>query len=389
LSLLDEPLPRLVRRIAIPAGLGLLFQTLFNIVDTYWAGYLATEALAALALSFPVFFIVIACGLGFGWGSTALIANALGAQQPDRARALWLQALLLAALVGLAVAALGIALGPRLVLLLGGRGRTLELALAYLLPIMAAAPVYLLLQVANARLAAAGDTRSLRDALAIGTLVNVGLDPLLMFGIPRVVPGLGITGLALATVLITAAQALWLWRRAARLEAPLTITRAALAPQPAVMVVVLRQAVPVSLTMLATGLGLAVFTHFMSRHGDAAVAGYGIGMRVEQLVMLPMIGLNAAALAIIGQNFGAQRPDRVRAAALVILGYGMTLMLAGAALVWPVRFWLIGLFSADPMVIALGGAYLGVATLNFVAYALLILGTLVSSSRLAATSWRR
>jgi Na+-driven multidrug efflux pump len=112
----------------------------------------------------------------------------------------------------------------------------------------------------------------------------------------------------------------------------------------------------------------------MGRHGEAAIAGYGIALRIEQLAMLPMIGLNTAALTIVGHNHGAERPDRVREAARLVLLYGIGVMSLGVVFVWPLRETLIGIFSGDPAVIGLGAAYLSVAVLNFNAYALLILG---------------
>ena len=104
----EDPVPGLIRRIALPAGTGMLFQTLFNVVDTFYAGLISTEALAALAVSFPVFFIVIALVVGIGHGASALIANAIGEGAPAHACRLWGQALLLAVITGGLVAVYGL-----------------------------------------------------------------------------------------------------------------------------------------------------------------------------------------------------------------------------------------------------------------------------------------
>ena len=111
--------------------------------------------------------------------------------------------------------------------------------------------------------------------------------------------------------------------------------------------------------------------------GKSAVAAYGVALRIEQIAMLPMVGLNTAAMTLVGQNFGAGKMDRVNTVAWTTLGYGVALMALGTLLVWPFRHMLMALFTDDPHVIELGAAYLNVAVLNFSAYALLMIGSAI------------
>jgi Na+-driven multidrug efflux pump len=132
-------LPKLVRSIAIPASVGMFFQTMYNFVDTYWAGRVSTEGLAALTFSFPVFFVVIAVGSGLGQATTALLGNALGSGQPERARQFFCQALLLCGIAAVALTIAGL-LGSRwLFEIQNAKGVTLDLALQYMNVIMAGA----------------------------------------------------------------------------------------------------------------------------------------------------------------------------------------------------------------------------------------------------------
>lgn len=373
--LTTAPLPGLIRGIAIPAGVGLLFQTLFNIVDSFWAGFISTAALTALGASFPVFFMIIVLSVGIGAAAQALIANRLGADDEEGARRLLGQALFLTLVAGLLVALYGLTSAAPLLRFLGTSGDSLEAGQAYLVPILVFGVVFLLNQGLNGWLTAQGDSKSFRNALAVGCALNVVLDPLFMFGVPALgIPGFGVAGIAAATILIQFMQFGYLLHRAKASPLGLRLAWPDLVPDPPILKDFLRQAVPVTISIGATGFGLFCITFFMGRHGEVAIAAYGIGLRIEQLAMLPMIGLHTAALSIIGQNHGADLPERVREAARLILVYGIGVMSLGVVLVWPLRFALMSVFSDDPAVIELGAAYLAVAVLNFNAYAVLLLG---------------
>jgi putative MATE family efflux protein len=368
-----DPLPGLIRQIAVPAGTGMLFHTFFNVVDTWYAGLISTEALAALAVSFPIFFLIIALVVGLGHGASALVAHAIGEDEPERACRLWGQALLLAAFTGLIVALYGLFAAEPLFLLIGAKGESLVLAKSYLVPILLFAFVFLLNAVCNGLLSATGDTRSYRNALIAGAALNVALNPLFMFGIGPL-PGLGISGIAVSTILIQMIEFGYLWHRCRNNMLGARFSSADLAPDVEIMGALLRQAVPVTGQMLATAFGLFAITYFMGRHGEAAVAAYGTALRIEQIAMLPMIGLSTAALTLVGQNGGAGQWARVVAASWKAIGYGVALMTVGALLVWLARAELMALFTGDEAVIRLGAAYLGVAILNFNAYAALMIG---------------
>jgi len=369
------PLGALIRGIAIPAGTGLLFQTLFNVVDSFWAGFISTAALTALGASFPVFFMLIVLSVGIGSAAQALIANRLGREDEEGARRLFGQALLMTLIAGALTAAYGLIAAEPLLRFLGTSGESLEAGTAYLVPILVFGVVFLLNQGLNGWLTAQGDSKSFRNALTFGALLNIGADPLFMFGVPALgIPGMGVAGIAVATILIQLMQLAYLLHRARLSPMGLHLGLADIVPNPPLLADFLRQAVPVTISIGATGFGLFCITWFMGRHGEAAIAAYGIALRIEQLAMLPMIGLNTAALTIVGQNHGAGLPDRVREAAKLVLAYGIGLMSLGVVLVWPLRETLMGIFSSDPEVIQLGSAYLGFAVVNFNAYAILLLG---------------
>ncbi|NJO36699.1 MAG: MATE family efflux transporter, partial [Rhizobiales bacterium] len=284
------------------------------------------------------------------------------------------QALLLAVITGGLVALYGLLAADALFRLAGMEGVSLELARRYLVPILVFSFIFLVNAACNGMLTAQGDARSFRNALIAGALLNIVLNPLFMFGLGPI-PALGVLGIAVSTILIQFLECLYLWRRCRQSELGRHFRLASLKPDPEAMLWLLRQAVPVTGQMLTTGIGLFAITYFMGRHGEVAVAAYGIALRIEQLAMLPMVGLSTAALTLVGQNHGAKKPARVSAVAWMALGYGIALMVLGASLVWPLRHALMGLFTDDAQVVGLGAAYLNVAVLNFCAYALLMIGS--------------
>lgn len=372
-ALTTAPIPRLLRRIALPSASAMALQTVFNVTNSYWAGTWSTEALAAVATAFPIFFVIIAASFGFGQGSAALIAHALGAGRAEEGRRLWAQALVLAAAGGLVVTILGTVGAPGLARLLGAREAVLDLVVLYIVPLLAAAPLFLATAVLNAALTASGDTRSLRDAVAAATLVNAALVPLLMYGAGPL-PALGVAGIAASHLAVQVGQLAWLWHKARRTALGRELAPGDLRPRSALARRVLSQVLPNTLTMMTTGVGLAVVTAFAARHGPAAVAAYGVALRIEQLVLLPTLGLNAAVVALVGQNLGAGLPHRVVAAVRAALAVGLALMGLGALVVYLARAHLLAMFTDDPLVQALGSLYLGLAVLALPAYAIVVLG---------------
>ncbi len=207
MNLTQDPIPRLVRGIALPASIGYFFNTMFNFVDTYFAGQISTDALAALSLSFPVFFIVLAMGAGIGQGATALIANALGANDTERARVIFSQAIVFSIGAGAVLTIAGLAAAPSLFRQLGAEeAGYLDMSLEYMNVIIVGSVFFLLQSTLVSVLNAKGNTTVFRNTLIGGFIANCILDPWFMRG-GLGVPAMGIAGLALATVSSSRRQA--------------------------------------------------------------------------------------------------------------------------------------------------------------------------------------
>ena len=369
-DLTSAPIPQLVRRLAIPAGTGFFFNTMFNVVDTWYGGQLSTTALAAMSLSFPVFFLILAIGSGVSTGATTLIGNALGRKNHEEARLYLSQSLSFALLHALLLTAAGLALAPKIFMLMGARGEYLSLALSYMNVIFAGSTFFLLNFVMNAILNSHGNTLAYRNFLIGGFILNLILDPWFMYG-GAGFPKLGLAGIALATVLVHFLGVIYLFSQISKTGSMPSLRLADLRPRWCYFRELFRQGFPSAMNMMTVSLGIFIITWFVGRFGEQAVAAYGIGTRIEQIALLPVMGLNISTLALTAQNYGAERIDRIRETVTVSLRYGVLMAVTGTAAALLYSRELMGLFTADRSVINIGVGFLTVEAYVLPAYVLL------------------
>lgn len=375
-SLLTDPIPRLVRQIAIPVSIGMFFQTMFNVVDTWAAGRLSTEALAALSASFPVFFLMIGVSHGCQAATNSLISHALGRNDEETARELAGQALFFAVWMSLLIGAAGWWAAPWLFSRLGVEGEVFRLSVAYIRTIFMGTSFFALNATLNGMLMARGNSRPFRDSLIVSFFGNIVLDLWFVFGGLGLAP-MGFPGIARATVLLQACTTVFLWVTAVRARLIPPSGFAHLHPRLRAQRRLMGQGLPAMLNMLTISIGIFVYTFFASRAGTDVLAAYGIGTRIEQLALLPTIGLNAAAMTLAGHSLGAGRLDRLRETVLTCFKFGAVLYLIGAPLVFTFAPQLMRLFTTEPHVVEIGVGYLRIAMFTF--YAFVILFTTTSS----------
>ena len=368
--LTTDPIPRLIRDISVPASIGFFFNTMFNVVDTYFAGVISTQALAALSLSFPVFFILISMGSGVSTGTTALIATALGAGDTPQAKVFAVQGVSFGVILSAAITAIGILASPYLFSFMGAQGPYLAMCLAYMNTIFAGSVFFVLNYMLNAILYALGDTRSFRDFLIAGCLLNVVLDPWFISG-GLGVPAMGVMGIALATVVIQLMGTIYLGYKVMRTELACDLCFSEAVPRPQAFLEIAKQGFPTSLNSITVGVGIFVITSFISVFGHEAVAAYGVATRVEQIMLLPTIGLNIATVTIVAQNNGARRYERIFETVRTALRYGAVFMAFGTAALLIFARDLMGLFTTDAQVVAIGTFYLRISA--FILYAYVVL----------------
>ena len=355
--LLQGPIARTLLRLAWPNVLVMLAQASTGLIETWWVSRLGTDALAGMALVFPgVMLMQMISGGAMGGGISSAIARALGGGRRAEADALVLHALVINGVLGAGFSALLLLFGPTLYRALGGEGASLAAALRYSNVVFAGS---ILLWVMNALASVIrGTGNMLVPALVTcgGVVLLIPLSPCLIFGLGPF-PALGVAGGGAALLLYYAGgTAVLTWYvasgrnlagfRLARLTWPLFRT-------------ILGVGAVAAISSLQTNLTVALTTALVGRGGGPdAVAGYGTGARLEYLLVPLVFGFGAPLVALVGTNIGAGQPRRALHVALVggAMAFVATEAVGLAAAFWP-EAWL-GLFGADPRMLATGAAYL-------------------------------
>ncbi|MCB9806904.1 MATE family efflux transporter [Candidatus Peribacteria bacterium] len=344
-NLLTDKIPSLLWKIGLPAGIGFFFNTLFNITDAYWAGKLGVEAATAMSQTFPIFLLLIVFSNGLSSAASTLIGNALGSKNEKEVATFVQHIFFLSILLVIILTPLLLFFAPRLLLLTGVADPHVQaLSLSYIVPILSFALLFLFSYTINGILNAYGDTKTYSRTLIVGAIINVALDPLLMFGIPGYFQGFGIAGVAWATVSIQLVSLLYMISVLRGRGTFALCCWTGWRPAWPVIREIFHIAIPASLSMIFVSVGIFVINAFLKDFGTNVMAVYGVGTRIEQIVLLPTIGLSIGASAIIAQNNGAKNFARVREAYKLSLLYGSLVVIPLAIAIWFLSDYLYPLF---------------------------------------------
>ena len=362
IKLTKDPIWTLLRKVTIPASVGSLFQTFYNLVDTWFAGRISAEAIGAIAKSFPIYFTIIAVGVGLGAATNALIGNSIGEKKIKVASLYIAQSLIFALIVSIFVTLFGLNASNYLLGIMGSDEDAILLTRKYLDIIFYGTFIVLIQISLNGTLNAQGDTKSYRNVLIFSFFLNIFLNPLFIWGY-GFIPGFGIAGLAIATVISQLIGTIYLAYKVNNCKIRQYLKLQCFIPKLEYLKPLTTQAVPVMFSMLFIGVGIFNILYFIGKFGDLATAGYGAALRVEQVFLLPVIGLNTAVLSIGGQNFGAKAYDRVRELYTKALLFGSSFMVtAGIILFFGAEFF-VSLFTDNQEAVMSGTIYLKVAAL--------------------------
>ena len=352
---------QLLRKVTIPASTGSLFQTFYNLVDTYFAGRISPEALAAIAKSWPIYFIAIAVAVGIGAGTTALISNSIGAKEDRKASMYVAQSVVFAIFISIFVTLFGLNFSDELLKIMGSSKESIILTREYLDIIFYGAIIVLVQLSLNGTLNAQGDTKSYRNVL-IFTFLNIFLNPLFIFGY-GFIPAFGIAGLAIATLVSQFIGLIYLINKVYCCKLKKYLKLECFKPKIDYISSLFKQSVPIMFTMLMIMFGVFNIFYFVGQFGELATAGYGTAVRIEQVLLLPVIGLNTAVLSIAGQNYGAKMFFRVKEVYGKALIFGSSFMVFAGIMIYITSELIISFFTSDPVVIRSGALYLQVAAL--------------------------
>ncbi len=344
----------------------MVFQTLYFLVDLYWVGRLGKEAVAAVAIAGNLMFVVLAVTQMLGVGTTALVSQAVGRKDRETARRVFNQSQVLSVVVGLLFFALAMASRGTYAHALAADEVTAGLAHDYLTWFIPAMAMQFALVAMAAALRGTGNFKPGMVVQTATVLINIILAPVLMFGWGVGRP-LGVAGAAIASLIAVTVGVAWLSRYFVSADAFLRFDQTAKTPDGRLWKRLLGIGLPAGAEFALMAVYLLI-VYAISRPFDAAAqAGFGIGLRIVQALFMPVVALGFAVAPVAGQNFGARQGARViqtfREAALM----ASSVMLACGAICFLFPAVLIGVFSTDPEVLAVGSEYLRICSWAFIA----------------------
>ena len=361
-------LNRAILLLAIPMVLEMVLESLFAVVDVFFVGRLGADAVATVGLTESLLSLVFAVAIGLSMSITAMVARRIGEKDPEDASIAGVQAVILGLTVSLAVGIPSFIFAPRLLQLMGASPDIVATGSGYARIALGGSGAILMLFLNNAIFRGAGDAAIAMRLLWISNIINLILDPCLIFGLGPF-PRLGVTGAALATFTGRSVGVLYQFYQLGRGTDRLP----SLARHLRVNFKVLWRLIRVSITGIlqfaiahTSWIGLV---RIVSTFGAAALAGYTIAIRIVVFVILPSWGLSNAAATLVGQNLGAGKPDRAETSVWRTGFYNM-LFLGGVGVIL-IMFAepAVRLFTHDPEVIPLAASCLRILSYGNIGYA--------------------
>ena len=367
MNLLTDDIKVLLKRLAIPASVGTLFQTLYNVVDSFFAGKISPEALSALSKSFPIYFIIVGTCIGVTVASTSLIANSIGESNEEKTLNYFTHSIYFGIIISIIIAFIGLTYADNIFDIMVTSPEVKSLGLEYTNIIFAGSIIFILVVCLNALLHAEGDTKTYRNLLILSFFLNIILNPIFIFGF-LFIPAMGVKGIAIATIISQFISLLIIFQKILRNKRVKQLTSKYFNPKFEYFKNLLFQSVPITVSISASSFAFTVVITYVGNFGEYAVAGYGAGERFVHVMLLPVLGLNTAIVSIIGQNFGANNYERIKEAYFTAIKYGVSIMVISGFIVYFIADIIIGIFSNNLDVIESGKQYLKIQTFAFPAY---------------------
>ncbi len=372
MDLLKENIPLLVRKLAIPASVGTLFQTLYNIVDTFYSGLISPQALSALSKSFPIYFIIVATSIGVTVAGTSLIGNSIGEKNEKNVSYYFTHIIIYGLIISVFITFIGLYFSKKVFILMGSTEEITNLGLQYTNIMFYGSFLFFLVVSLNSLLHAEGDTKTYRNVLVLSFLLNIILNPILIFGF-LFIPAMGMMGIGLSTIIAQLIAFLIILFKVLQNPRVKKITIEFFKVKLIFLKNIFFQSMPISIAICGYAVAATFIFTYVGQTSELAVAGYGAATRIEQVVLLPILGINTAIISIIAQNFGANNFDRVKETYFVSVKYGLILMIFSGVLVYLTADLVPRFFSSNEVVLEYGRRYLKIAAFILPAYPIFFL----------------
>ncbi len=352
-------------RLSAPIIIAMLLHTAFNIIDAIFLGRLSSDALAAITITFPIIFFIIAIGSGVRIGTTSLIARLIGAKKINEAHQAASHSILIAIVLTITSVIIGFLFIEDIFILMGADASIITLATDYIHIIFYGIAVMYLSFILNGILHGEGDMRTSMKGMGLAVIINIILDPILIFGLGPI-PSLGIQGAALATIFSRFIGLIYIINHFAKRKNIVTPVIRGFIYAPKTLKNIIRVGLPASLVNVSMSFSFIIVTSFVAAFGAEAIAAFGAAVRIEMIGALPSMAMASAIVTMAGQNAGVRKYCRVEdtvKSAIKMLSIFM-IIVAGILIAFPEMF--MRLFTEDPKVISIGATYLRIVPLGFI-----------------------
>src|SRR6202051_901027 len=361
-------LNRAIFLLAVPMVLEMVLESLFAVVDVFWVGRLGANAVATVGLTESMLSLVFAVGMGLSLSTTAMVARRIGEKDPEGAAVAGVQAITLGLIVSVAIGIPCFLFAPNLLRLMGASPEISATGSGYTRICLGGSFAVLLLFLNNAIFRGAGDAAIAMRLLWVSNIINLVLDPCLIFGWGPF-PRLGVTGAAVATLIGRSIGVIYQFYRLMRGTERLRILRSQIHVRLDVLLRLLRVSLTGILQFAIAYTSWIGLVRIVSIFGAAALAGYTIAIRIVIFVILPSWGLSNAAATLVGQNLGAKQPDRAETSVWRTGLYNM-IFLGSIGIVFIIFAEpIVRLFTHDPAVIPLAASCLRIVSYGNIGYA--------------------
>ncbi len=361
-------LNRAILLLAIPMILEMVLESLFAVVDVFWVGRLGADAVATVGLTESLLSLVFAVGLGLSLSTTAMVARRIGEKDPAGAAVAGVQAIAIGLAISVLIGVPCFFYAPDLLRLMGASPQIIAVGSGYTRIALAGSGAITMLFLNNAIFRGAGDAAVAMRLLWVSNIINLIFDPCLIFGWGPF-PKLGVTGAALATLTGRSIGVLYQFYRLMRGTERIRILRGQIRLDFAIFFRLLRVSLTGILQFAIADVSWIGLVRIVSVFGSAALAGYTIAIRIVIFVILPSWGLSNAAATLVGQNLGAQQPERAETSVWRTGLYNMIFL--GAIGIFFIFFSVpvVRLFTNDPAVIPLAASCLRILSYGNIAFA--------------------
>lgn len=344
-----EKVPVILKKLALPAIIGMMVTAIYNIVDTLFVSFLGTEAVGAVSIVYPLFLLLLAVGLMFGVGSASFISRLLGENKKNKAEEVATTTITVSVITGIVLSFILFIFMKEVLTIFGATPTIMPYALNYGRMLSVGAVFTISNMAMNNILRSEGSAKYSMIALMTGALINIALDPFFIFTL-----NLGIEGAALATVIAQASSTLLLFSFFLRKKSVLHLHFSSFKPSFLMFKEVSKIGIPTFARQILLSLSMALLNTAAKPYGDEAIAALGVSARVFSLATMVIFGFSQAFQPVAGYNYGALKIQRLKEALKTSLRWTTMVTSLSTVIYFAFTPQIIGLFTDDPTVMAIG-----------------------------------